>query len=119
MSEDTELLREFAENGSEAAFAGLVRRNLDLVYATALRHVGDSGRAEDIAQSVFIDLARKANSLCRHPALVSWLYTSTRYAALKIMRSDRRRQAREQEAQTMHELIANDPAPEWERLRPL
>src|SRR5258705_3286557 len=100
MIDDAELLRQYAEGGSDAAFAELVRRNLDLVYIAALRLVGDEHRAKDVAQSVFIDLARKAGALRRHPALVSWLYTSTRYAALKTLRSEQRRQVREQEAQT-------------------
>lgn len=117
MTDDTELLRRFADEDSEKAFSALVRRNLDLVYATALRHVSDSHRAEDIAQSVFIDLARKAKALRRHPALVSWLYTSTRYAALKAIRAEQRRQAREQEAIKMNEVP--DAPLDWQRLQPL
>ena len=119
MVNDAELLHRYADDGSEAAFAELVRRNLDLVYSAALRHVGDGHRAEDVAQSVFIDLARKAPSLRRHPALVSWLYTSTRYAALKTLRSEQRRHAREQEAHTMQHMLSSDPAPDWDRLRPI
>jgi RNA polymerase sigma factor (sigma-70 family) len=116
---DAELLRRFAVDGSAEAFAELVRRHLDLVYAAALRHVGDAHRAQDVAQTVFIDLARKAPTLRRHPALLSWLYTSTRFAALKTLRAEQRRHAREQEAQTMQHLLDDDPAPQWERLRPV
>ncbi|MES2697526.1 MAG: sigma-70 family RNA polymerase sigma factor [Verrucomicrobiota bacterium] len=119
MTNDAELLRRYAEEGVEEAFAEVVRRNLDLVYATALRCVRDGHRAEDVAQSVFIDLARKARALRTHPALVSWLYTSTRYAALKTLRAEQRRQAREQEAHLMHEMLSPEAAPEWERLRPI
>lgn len=116
---DTELLHRYAHEGSEAAFTELVHRNLDLVYSVALRHVGDSHRAQDIAQSVFIDLARKAGALERHPALVSWLYTSTRYAGLKSLRSEQRRHAREQEAHRMETTLISDPSPDWDRIRPL
>lgn len=119
MIDDAALLRQYAATGAEEAFAELVRRNLDLVYATALRIVGDTARAEDVAQSVFVALARKAGSLCDHPALVSWLYTSARYAALKSRRTEQRRQAREQEALTMQELNGSETPPEWEQLRPL
>lgn len=118
MIDDTELLRRYADEGSAEAFTELVRRNLDLVYAAALRHVGDTHRARDIAQTVFIDLARKARALRRHPALVSWLHTSTRYAALKAIRAEQRRATREQEAHLMQSL-ATESAPDWERLRPL
>ncbi len=119
MTDDTALLRQYAETGAEEAFAALVGRNVDLVYATALRIVGDTARAEDVAQSVFVALAQKAGALRDHPALISWLYTSARYAALKSLRSDQRRRAREQEAHTMHELRSSESTPEWERLRPL
>jgi hypothetical protein len=44
MSEDAELLRQYAQSGSETAFAELVRRYLPLVYAAALRQgCGDAG----------------------------------------------------------------------------
>ncbi len=117
MIDDTELLRRYVEEGADAAFAEVVRRNIDLVYATALRVVGDSHRAQDIVQSVFIDVARKARTLGRHPAFVSWLYTSTRYAALKAMRGELRRQSREQQAYAMQP--ADEPQIDWERLRPM
>ncbi len=120
MTADAELLRRYAAEASEEAFAELVRRHLNLVYAAALRQVGDTHRAEEVAQTVFADLARKAASLCRRPVLVSWLYTSTHYAAAKAVRTEQRRQAREREAQTMHEqLSATTPNTDWSRLGPV
>lgn len=119
MLDDASLLRQFAATGAQEAFAALVRHNVDLVYATAMRIVGDTARAEDVTQLVFVALARKAGVLCNHPALVSWLYTSARYAALKSLRSEQRRRAREEEAVTMHQLHSPNSSPEWERLRPL
>lgn len=119
MIDDAELLRRYADDGSEAAFTELVTRNVDLVYAAALRHLADEHRAKDIAQTVFVDLARKARALRNHPALASWLFTSTRYAALKALRSERRRQIREHEAHLMQHVSSFDPTPDWERLRPV
>lgn len=119
MTDDNDLLREYVDKGAEDAFGTLVRRNLDLVYATALRIVGEAGRAEDVAQLVFVALARKARELRDHPALVSWLFTSARYAALKSLRTERRRRAREQEAHTMQQLLSPESPPDWEQLRPL
>ena len=119
MSTDAELLRRYAEGKSEAAFAELVRLHLNLVYFAALRQVGgDVHRAQDVAQTVFTDLARKAASLTSHATLAGWLHTSTRFAAAKVRRADFSRQQHEQEATTMTALHS-DPAAEWERLRPL
>ncbi len=121
MTEDAELLRRYAEERSEAAFAELVQRHLPLVYSVALRQVeGDAHLAEDVAQTVFTGLARKAGALSRHPVLSGWLYRSTQFAAIDVMRSERRRHAREQEAQTMHEL-SNSPDADMdaEKLRPV
>ena len=123
-TDDAELLRRYAEEKSEAAFAELVRRHVNLVYAGALRRVGgDAQLAEDVTQLVFTALARGAGTLARHPVLSGWLFTTTRNAAAQVVRTERRRQAREQEAHTMNELSAFDSpsanVADWERLRPV
>ena len=121
MTEDAQLLSRYAAEGSEAAFAELTRRHVDLVYSAALRLVnGDVHSAQDVAQQVFTELARQAKRLARHPALVGWLYTTTRLMALRVNRTEQRRTAREQEANTMNELLHDDtPAADWSRLSPV
>ena len=119
MTEDTELLSRYADTRSEQAFAELVRRHVNLVHSVALRQVnGDSHLAQDVVQLVFSDLAKKAPVLRRQRVLAGWLFVATRFAAAKLVRSERRRKAREQEAQTMNEFV-NDPAsaPAWEQVR--
>ena len=49
--DDIELLREFAGNASEAAFATLVRRQVNLVYSVALRRTRSPHAAEEITQA--------------------------------------------------------------------
>lgn len=121
MIEDAELLRRYAEEKSETAFAELVQRHLGLVYASALRRVGgDAQLAEDVAQQVFTDVARRAALLARRPVLAGWLFTSARFAAAKAMRTARRRLEREKEAQIMDALTSDSAAPvDWEKARPL
>jgi RNA polymerase sigma factor (sigma-70 family) len=119
MLDDAQLLRRYADEKSEAAFAELVRRHLDLVYSAALRQVeGDVHRAKDVAQQVFTLLAQKAGALARHPALTGWLYLSARHCAARAMRREWRRQALERKAADMSEPGA-DAAVEWERARPV
>lgn len=118
---DAQLLRDYVEHGREAAFREIVLRHTDAVYSAALRQVGSSDLARDVAQSVFTDLARKAPSLARalneNASLLGWLYRSTRFAALNQWRDDHRRQARERLAM-QHFDPASDPAPEWDRIGP-
>jgi RNA polymerase sigma factor (sigma-70 family) len=105
MTESRQLLADYAENGSEAAFGELVRRYIDLVFSTALRLVGgDKHRAEDVAQTVFMDLARRASKLHRETMLGGWLHRDTCFVAAKLMRGERRRRLRERQAAEMNAL---------------
>jgi RNA polymerase sigma factor (sigma-70 family) len=118
-TDDAQLLRRYVEERSQDAFTELVRRHVNLVYFAALRRVGgDSHLADDVAQTVFGDLARKAPSLRGRAMLTGWLYTSTRFAAAQAVRSEQRRRTHEQEAQTMRELQLT-PDPDWNQLRPI
>jgi RNA polymerase sigma factor (sigma-70 family) len=123
MTDDAELLRRYAREGAEEAFAEVVRRHVDLVYSAALRQVGgDAHGAKDVAQHVFTDLARKAESLARRPVLAGWLFTATRFAAAKIVRAEQRRQLREQKVAAMTAALREDDEQAqaaWGKLRPV
>ncbi|HEX5399633.1 MAG TPA: sigma-70 family RNA polymerase sigma factor [Verrucomicrobiae bacterium] len=127
MTSDSELLRRFAKNHSEDAFAQVVKRHVNLVYSAALRQVGgDAQLAQDAAQSVFADLARKAGELSRRQNLTGWLYTSAYFAAAKIARTENRR--RDREEKFMRDPTQNSgtglppgqfaPEADWEKIRP-
>ncbi|MBI3853619.1 MAG: sigma-70 family RNA polymerase sigma factor [Verrucomicrobia bacterium] len=119
MLDDRKLLRRYVTDGSEAAFGELVARYVNLVYSVALRRIGgDAHLAEDVAQLVFTDLARKARSLPEGVVLAGWLHRATRYAAAQLLRTERRRVEREQEAVAMNTLDS-ETAPDWEQIRPL
>jgi RNA polymerase sigma factor (sigma-70 family) len=120
MTDDAPLLRRYLD-GSEAAFAELVRSHIGAVYGTALRIVaGDAHLANDVTQKVFTGLARKASSLVDRPVLVGWLYLSTHYEAAKAVRAEQRWRNREQKAQVMREIENQGaPEPDWTALRPV
>jgi RNA polymerase sigma factor (sigma-70 family) len=111
MTESQTLLSDYVNNGSEAAFRELVARFLDLVYSTAVRLAGgDTGMAEDVAQTVFVDLARQAKSLSSEVRLGGWLHRHTCFVAAKTLRGERRRQSREREAVEMNALADHSEA---------
>ena len=121
MINDADLLRRYVRDHAEDAFRELVERHLNFVYSAALRQVnGDTHLARDVTQLVFVDLARKAGSLAGRRVLAGWLFVSTRYAAAKLVRRERRRQIREQEAFIMNDHVDNREAScDWSQVRPL
>jgi RNA polymerase sigma factor (sigma-70 family) len=118
MTDDMALVREYARNRSEAAFAALVSRHLNLVYSVALREVRDPHLAEEVAQAAFIILARKAGSLGPKTILSGWLCRTARYVSAEMLRSQRRRQRREQETY-MQSLLNETAADAWIQIAPL
>src|SRR5215216_2013630 len=106
MPDDRELLRRYTDDASEEAFRELVQRRIGLVFATALRVLGDAHSADEVAQVVFVAMARKARTLVNHPALSGWLHRSARYAAINFQHQQRRRAAIEREAFAM---VENNP----------
>src|SRR5664279_6323452 len=117
-SSDMELVRDYARLNSEAAFAELVQRHVNLVYSAALRHAGNAAHAEEITQAVFIILARKAGRLRPDTVLEAWLYETTRLTALSFLRGERRRQAREQEAYMQSTLQESPENAVWHQHAP-
>ncbi len=121
MLDDAHLLRRYADENFEPAFAELVARHIDLVYSAALRQVGgDAHRAQDVTQLVFATLARKASALRGHPALAGWLYNTTQHVARRAQRTEWRRRAREQEALRMNadsKVAAGEV--DWAQIRPV
>ena len=99
---DRDLLDRYLTAADEDAFAALVHRHCDLVWATAWRVLGDPGTAEDVTQAVFSLLARKAGRLPAGTVLAGWLHRSAWLEARKQARNAARRTRREQMA--MNEL---------------
>ena len=117
-TDDSALLRAYCDDRSDDAFAGLVTRHINLVYSVAVRHVGNPHHAEEITQAVFIILAKKAVALRHHQALSSWPFQTTRLTANNFVRSEMRRQRREQEAY-MQSTLDQPEADAWRQISPL
>lgn len=117
--DDHELLRRYAEEASDDAFHSLVERHAGLVYGVALRQIGRTHQAEEVAHAVFEALARKAAGLRSGTILAGWLFKATRFAASKLQRDEDRRQRREREAAMMMN-AQSDSGPEaaWEQIVP-
>jgi RNA polymerase sigma factor (sigma-70 family) len=99
---DHELIEAWRRQKSDEAFAELVNRYLNLVYTAALRQVRDTHLAQDVAQAVFLVLARKAASLDSKTVLAGWFFRTTRFIASRAVRGEARRHRHEQEAATMN-----------------
>ena len=111
MTNDLELLGQFAREKSQDAFTALVNRHVNLIYSAALRQVRSPQLAEEVAQSVFADLARDAGKFSGagfQPvnSLTPWLYAVTRRTAIDVIRKESRRQLREQIAVEMNDMNA-------------
>lgn len=115
---DQQLIRDYAEHRSDAAFAALVHRHLDLVYSAALRMVRDTHHAEDVTQGVFTALAQNASQLVQRPVLSGWLHRTAQNLAANVVRAEVRRQAREQEAAAMQEVLSSHPDTAWDDIAP-
>src|SRR5271170_2453344 len=116
--DDISLLREYVERESGDAFAALVARHVNKVYSVALRHTRNPHQAEEITQAVFVILARKAAQLCRHTSLAGWLYQTARLTAVTFIRTEIRREKREQETLMQTSLDENE-SDFWPQIAPL
>jgi RNA polymerase sigma factor (sigma-70 family) len=109
---DSQLLSEFVRTGSHDAFADLVRRHIDAVYASARRQVRDAQLAEDVTQAVFIVLTKKAGSLRPQVPLIGWLLKTTYFASRDALKTEARRRRHEQQAATMRKTIESVEIPD-------
>src|ERR1700709_1980019 len=94
---DQDLCRRFVETGDQRVFQQLVQRHAGMVWQTAKRRCGGDEEASEVAQDVFIVLARKAGSLRTEAGLGPWLHRVTVILSAKFT-SRRARELRHREA---------------------
>lgn len=114
--DDPRLLSEYASNGSDEAFSHLVRRHVNMVYASALRRTGDPHLAEEIVQATFIILAKKAAAWKAGTILPAWLHRTAQFVAADALKLKRRRLKHEQIAARMEPSTAET---NWQDVAPL
>jgi len=114
---DAQLLRQYADEGSEAAFAELYRRHAPWVAAVARRQVGDHELARDVTQAVFLLLAQRAGKLKPDTVLPAWLFQTVRLTCKAALRVEARRKRREREVAMMKHSADTAPGV-WSQLVP-
>src|SRR5208282_729771 len=67
-----EMLQRWAAHGEAEVFARIVHQYAGCVYATCLRVLGDSGRAEEVSQETFFRLMRRPSEVTQN--LGGWLH---------------------------------------------
>ncbi|MGD8866940.1 MAG: RNA polymerase sigma factor [Gemmatimonadales bacterium] len=87
---DEHLLIEQARAGDRAAFGQLVRLHRDAVYRFAVRWLGDSEHALDVAQDVFVRAYDGLKNYRGDGRFRTWLFSIT----LNLVRTTARRQKR-------------------------
>ena len=103
---DTQLLRRFATDRDQSAFALLVERHGPLVLGVCRRVLGGLQDAEDAFQATFLVLARKAGSIRNPELLGNWLYGVASRIARKARAAGHKRQMHEKQVTLLPSLAA-------------
>jgi RNA polymerase sigma factor (sigma-70 family) len=114
---DEDLLRRFAREQDETAFAILVERHGPMVLGVCRRLLDNEHDAEDAFQATFLVLVRRADSLAHPELLGSWLYGVAYRTARKARTQAARR--RQQERQAASVATVDEPSTDlaWRELR--
>ncbi len=112
----TDLLAQYRETQADGPFGELVRRYTNLVYSVAKRRVWDLALAQEVAQLVFIRLAKAVPKFHSDAELVAWLHRTTVHVSIDLWRSESRRRLREEKAAAMQpDRTENDS---WNEIAP-
>jgi len=106
---DGELLREFVTRNDTAALERLITSLSPMVWGVSRRLVRDGHDAEDVFQTTFLVLIRKARTIVKHQAVGSWVYQVAYHAATKARARAARRRAQETR---LTEMSGAEPSPE-------
>ncbi len=115
---DNQLLRDYACDASETAFASLARRYAGLVFHVAMRCSGSAELAEEAAQNTFVILASKAARIDASGGLAPWLHRTAFFEASKLRDREHRYQRK---VSSLAERASTDctEAGSWEGTAPI
>jgi RNA polymerase sigma factor (sigma-70 family) len=95
---DRELLRTFAHNNDQDAFAIVVTRHAPLVWGVCRRILGNHQDAEDAFQATFLILARRAGSARWQASIGGWLHMVAQRLAMRVRKQIEKQRIHEREA---------------------
>jgi RNA polymerase sigma-70 factor (ECF subfamily) len=83
-----------AAAGDRRAFERLYRTHVDRIYSICARMTGDSGRAEELTQDVFVRVWEKLAQFRGESAFGTWLHRLAVNVVLNERKADRRKASR-------------------------
>ncbi|MBS3734022.1 MAG: sigma-70 family RNA polymerase sigma factor [Phycisphaerae bacterium] len=108
------------QQGDDAAFDELVRRNVNKVYALVYHFLGNDDLADDLSQEVFLRIYRTAGRYKPTAKFSTWLYRIVANLSFNVMRSRKRRrvwqfgqagtQDEDDPSETLPDVRAGDPS---------
>lgn len=105
-----------ARTGDRAAMRAdleaVFRRDYALVAGVAARVLGSQQQADDVAQEVFLSFARSSAATVPAESARGWLCVAASHTALNLLRSGRRRTAREDAAATRDAALTGGATPD-------
>jgi RNA polymerase sigma factor (sigma-70 family) len=113
---DNQLLRQHLSDPSGKALGIIIQRHLPLVHSVARRVTANDEAARDISQIVFLRLVKKASKIPRSLPLTAWFHRETHSASVDYVRSEIRRQKREQTAASLDAMNATSEP--WHQIAP-
>lgn len=80
------LLLEQLSAGSESAFRELYNKHADIIYSVALQHLKQAQPAEDIVQTLFLNVWENRASVKNIHQFSAWLYIAARNIIISTLR---------------------------------
>jgi len=115
--DDRLLLHEYAEKGSEKAFAEIVHRYAGMVYSVCMRELSDPGHAAEASQAAFFSLSRYAKKI-RSRTVSGWLMKTAKYTSINLLKREKIRKKYEKKAAEMKQGQEYRTA-EWKEVMPV